>query len=404
MLYLTRRQKRRIFFSALAIILLLAISTSAYFFLSENGNIQETNQQEQKTEQKEQTDQPKIQEEVQQQFSSYTRYDKKTNTCVYYYEEGKCYVPLSYCVLDEEIKTNQDINKEKFCSDTPEIKVEALISPKGSTCPFTATEGDKISIKSIVKDPDAEDPQHAYGPLGKLEVHFSEPFGDNNGIWQTQKGNAGVHYFKVTVNDGEYTTEKTYCIEIKPGNRPPVLENMQDITVIAGHNIAVEAKCTDPDGDKVTISYTGDLSSREWLLDGKRTTTSMDVGTRSITAVCMDSRGLPTYKSFKVKVLAQNDKEVTNALVFTVEPEDMTVNEGEKVVLNAQAISSTEKPVTIAYSGWMNAATRETGYNDAGTYSVTITATDGISTIEKTIKITVANVNRPPEIVDTTQD
>ena len=52
--------------------------------------------------------------------------------------------------------------------------------------------------------------------------------------------------------------------------------------------------------------------------------------------------------------------------------------------------------VTIKYTGWMTSDTRETTYEDAGEYVVTITASDSELMSQVNVGITVKNRNRAP--------
>ena len=390
-MFLTTREKRRIILTIL-IILLIVVGVGAYFYLAPQEKV--SNEKENKETTKEKTEAP------QTGIKTYTQYDDKQNTCVYHYEAGQCYVPLSFCVVDANVKTPQDIDRTKYCSETPEIQAKALESPAGSVCPFTATEGDLIDLFSIVKDPDSTDPTHPFGPLGRLEVSFSAPFKGSKGLWKTNPGDAGIYHFDISVTDGEYTDTNPYCIEVKVGNRPPVISNVKDMTLVAGNTFNLEPKCVDPDGDQVTLTYVGDLSNREWYTGVPKKTESKDIGLHVVTVRCTDSRGLPAYKSAKITVTSAPVLPPPS-IRFVDEPQDMTIDEGQTATLSPSVESDTGNPVTITYSGWMTSSSKTASYTDAGVHEVIITATDGTSTISKTVFITVINVNRPPEIVGT---
>ena len=55
---------------------------------------------------------------------------------------------------------------------------------------------------------------------------------------------------------------------------------------------------------------------------------------------------------------------------------------------------------TISYSGWMTSSEYTTTYDDAGSYTVVITASDALGSSSMSVDITVENVNRPPVIID----
>jgi hypothetical protein len=53
--------------------------------------------------------------------------------------------------------------------------------------------------------------------------------------------------------------------------------------------------------------------------------------------------------------------------------------------------------LVVRYSGWMTSATKQTGYDDAGEHTVTVTVTDSEGLITTTdVTIVVEDVNRPP--------
>ena len=330
----------------------------------------------------------------------YTQYEESTSSCKYYYEGGDCYVPLSYCVPDATVKSQKQLDREKYCSSSPQLNVRSLRSPEGSVCPFIASEGDFVNLRSIVEDPDEQDPTNPFGPLGRLDLQFSSPFSDNNGVWQTARGDAGIHNFTVYVTDGEYASEKEYCIEIALGNRPPALSNLQNMEVTAGEAITLDPKCADPDNDAVTLGYQGDISNRGWMASNTKNTAMKDVGKHVVTVSCSDARGLSTFKSIAIFVFATAPESI-GTLQLILDSKEIVVNEGEKVVIMPHVRSEEGRQVTVTYSGWMDSAEKQTTYTDAGTYSVEVAATDGISTVSDTVTVTVINVNRPPEIVGT---
>ncbi len=401
-MYITLEQRRKIMIASitLGILILLAIGVFAVVKLS-NGKDETASKAEQPqattpTQQAGKEPEPEEPEDIP---LPYTQYDEETSSCKYYYEDGSCYVPLSYCVPDAAIKTPRELDREKYCSETPELKARSL-QTEGSACLFTATEGDIVNIRSIVQDPDESDPRNPVGPLGRLDVRFSYPFADSNGVWQTLKGDAGMHNFTVRVTDGEYTEEKPYCIEVLQGNRPPALGNLNNLEVVAGETVKLEPTCTDPDNDEVKITYQGDISNRNWITESAKKTEPKDVGRHIITVSCTDARGLTTYKSIVVFVWSQAPQ-VTGALQMILEANEVTVREGETVSIHPRVVSGSGREATIAYSGWMDSSEKQTDYNDAGTYQVTVTATDGVSTVSDAVTVHVLNVNRPPQIVNT---
>ncbi|MBU0461299.1 MAG: hypothetical protein KJ574_01800, partial [Nanoarchaeota archaeon] len=77
---------------------------------------------------------------------------------------------------------------------------------------------------------------------------------------------------------------------------------------------------------------------------------------------------------------------------------DVTVYEGETVKLEPTATDAENDKLTYKYSGWMTSSSKKTGYDDAGEYDVTVTASDGEETDSQKVKVTVLNKNRHPRI------
>ena len=78
---------------------------------------------------------------------------------------------------------------------------------------------------------------------------------------------------------------------------------------------------------------------------------------------------------------------------------DITVKEGETVKLQISATDREGDKLTTTISGWMTGDTYKTTYDDAGSYTVKITVTDGQFTATQTVHVTVEDVNRPPVFV-----
>ncbi len=156
-------------------------------------------------------------------------------------------------------------------------------------------EGELVSLRPIAEDPDGDPLRYAFTP----------PL-NTDGQWQTQMGDAGTYEIDVVVSDGELEDVQTVLLIVERVNRPPVIEIEDEIIVREGERVVLEPVVTDPDGDEVTVEF----------------------------------------------------------------------------------------------SGWMNTSTYQTDFGDAGEYTVTISASDGIDTTEADVTIIVEKVNRPPRILD----
>lgn len=155
-------------------------------------------------------------------------------------------------------------------------------------------------------------------------------------------------------------------------------------------NLAIESE--DDDDDTITYTFTEPLNE-----NGKWQTDFGDAGKYKVTITASDGE-LSTSQDIYIVV-----EEVSRAPVIEGF-DDMTVDEGDIIELKPTVTDPEGGSLELEYSGWMTKSTKEIGYDDAGTYEVTLTATSSESgeSTEKTISITVNEKNRPPKIISIT--
>ncbi len=96
-------------------------------------------------------------------------------------------------------------------------------------------------------------------------------------------GNA--YYFVATAydfsgNESDYSAEVFYSVSLV--NNPPVLDLISDISVNEGDTVTFNPTATDPDGDTLTYTYSG------WMTSASYTTGYNDVGTHTVTVTVSD--------------------------------------------------------------------------------------------------------------------
>ncbi len=313
-------------------------------------------------------------------LDNYVRWNSQLGECVYFYWKGPgqrahCFVAsdqCSYRTPENEVKTIDPVE----CSKTP------LNSPGGSRGECAVfTEGDLIVLKYEGSDPD-----EGVGPAGRLFYNVSPPFSEKN-EWQTGRGDAGNYTVNVTVSDGEYEVSKELCFVVLSSNHPPVL-SVSGVTVREGEVARLSPRCDDEDGDAVTITYEGVMTSPSWKTGYK------DSGEYEVNVTCTDTDGLSDSHTVVVRVL-----DVNRPPKLFLTTREVVVRETETVRLKAGCTDLDGDAVTITYEGAMTRNTWKTGYEDAGEYEVNVTCTDerGAS-VSESAHVTVLNKNRPPRI------
>jgi hypothetical protein len=164
-------------------------------------------------------------------------------------EEGVTLIDISELVEKEPMVEEEPIEvvikekeTEKTIKEIPTLKV---------------TEGETVSFPNLKAiDPDGD----------KISYLFSEPL-DSTGAWETKEGDAGEYTIKITASDGTSKTEQEVRIIVLELNKPPVLEKIQDIVINEGETLRLEPKALDPEGEPITITYTGWMNTNIKELD-----------------------------------------------------------------------------------------------------------------------------------------
>jgi PKD repeat protein len=257
-----------------------------------------------------------------------------------------------------------------------------------------AEETQKVSLSPQASDPDGD----------SLIFAFTSPL-DESGEWQTTYGDAGEYTVTVTASDGDLTTAKDILLIINKKEEPPVIDGSSP------DGASVSAKET----DKVTFSISAtdlnkDPLSYEWKLDGEAVgdskefeyqTTYDDSGSHTIKVDVTDG------SSTTSRIWALNLANL-NRIPVLASFEPISAKETDTITIVAKAtdldgddISYTVSDKRFAQEG--NTFVWNTDYTSAGSYTITITASDGEDEVSKDVVITVENVNRKPVILDITQ-
>ncbi len=209
--------------------------------------------------------------------------------------------------------------------------------------------------------------------------------------WTPTYSQAGI-YSNITfqVSDGIDIDSESITITVGDINRPPVLDPISDIMVNEGAAITLSPTATDLDGDALTYTYSG------WMTSASYTTNYTDAGTHTVTVTVSDGT-LSDSQDVIVTVNNVNQAPVLDPI------SDITVNEGAAITLSPTATDPDGDALTYTYSGWMTSASYTTNYTDAGTHTVTVTVSDGTLSDSQDVTVTVGDINRPP-VLDSISD
>jgi len=314
--------------------------------------------------------------------------------------EGKNFV-LSTGFKDEGKKTvevvvndGKNIVQKKWRISVKDVnrKPTLKVSPEK----LKVKEGDLVKLTVKAFDPD-DDP---------LEIDIEEPF-DKNFEWQTDYDDAGNYTIMIKVSDGKDSVKKFVHIEVEDVNRKPVFKDVPKLNVVEGGLVTLDlnAYVSDPDGDEITLHA-------EKLPDGAEFINGILIYKPGFDTI-VHGGGLLGWKNKtqkKIVVYASDGKDKTKKRIYvdvfdknrppTIESiDDIWIKEGDEVRIKPKVSDPDDDELKITFSTPLDEnGIWQTDYDDAGTYLVRITVSDGIDSTSLQFNISVENVNRPPEI------
>jgi prolyl oligopeptidase PreP (S9A serine peptidase family) len=122
---------------------------------------------------------------------------------------------------------------------------------------------------------------------------------DDDGVWETARGDAGNYELEAEVSDGDAVTIVPVRVVVEKLNVAPVIENLEDIEVDEGETITLDVEASDPDGDEIFISYSGFMTSDTY------TTNYDDAGEYEVLVSVTDGR-FTTEETVQITVNNKN--------------------------------------------------------------------------------------------------
>lgn len=239
---------------------------------------------------------------------------------------------------------------------------------------ITGTEGDLIKLDLKATDPDGD----------KLEYEYTKPFNDK-GLWQTEDGDAGKYLVKVTVSDGKSENSADVLVIIKPSNKAPIIDCLDDLKLKEGETVEIKCNFFDKENDPLVIEYSG------WMTSTTYTTNYESAGKHKVFVTVSDG----THNVTKtINVVVEN---VDRAPVFDEKLKDITVIETDIVTLKPKVSDPDGDTIKLEYSEpFDNKGIWKTKIGDAGTYPVSVVASSGTLTTKETFTLTVKMINTAP--------
>jgi hypothetical protein len=138
-----------------------------------------------------------------------------------------------------------------------------------NTCAISVMEKEKVNLNNFFQGVDFR--------LKEAKAGLNE-----NGVWITKKGDAGDYNIDVELYDGKEWEKVQFCINVREGNDAPKLIVSKNFNVKEGDILMIDAECVDPEGDEISVSYSG-------FTDTARKRTSFeDYGSHKVIVTCSD--------------------------------------------------------------------------------------------------------------------
>lgn len=244
-------------------------------------------------------------------------------------------------------------------------------------CPesFSADEGELLYIDCNVFDEEGDD------------ILISYEGWSTSSSKKTTFDDAGEYTVLIRASDGNKENTHEVKVIINNVNRAPVLESLDDMTVMETTTVRLSPVVSDPDGDDVTLSFSSPIDE-----NGVWKTDDGDAGTYEIEVLATDGRATVTER-FTLTVTQINTAPVLKRIA------DIVVDEGDTINIPVNAYDPEGDEIFITYSGFMDSNSYETTFDDAGVYEQSVTVSDGVLSTTEVFSITIENKNRAPVFV-----
>jgi hypothetical protein len=259
-------------------------------------------------------------------------------------------------------------------------------------------EGSSLSLTLSGSDPDGD--ALTYSVSGDPS---GSSLSGNTFSWTPSSGQAGSYTLAFTADDGRGGTD-TRTVQITvvvptPANRSPLLSGISSQSVSEGFVLSLALSGSDPDGDVLTYSVSGNPSGSSLSNNIFSWTPGYDqAGSYQVTFVVSDGRGGEASEAVTITVSDANRSPMLSDIG------SQSVSEGAPLSLTLSGSDPDGDALTYSVSGNPSGSSLsgstfswEPGHDQAGSYNVTFTASDSRGgEASETIIIMVDEVNRSP--------
>ena len=259
----------------------------------------------------------------------------------------------------------------------------------------TISEGSALNINLSASDADGNNLTYSVSgnPSGSS-------LSGNTFSWTPTSTQSGSYTVTFTVDDGVGSSDsETITISVTDKNLSPVLSAIGDQTVSEGNALNLTLSASDPDGDSVTYSVSGNASGSSLSGSNFNWTPTLDQsGTYAITFTANDSNGGSDSETIHITVTNTNQPPILTLIG------DQTVLEGSALNLTLSATDEDGDNLTYSISNTPSGSSLSgntfswTPTNaQSGSYTVTFAVDDGVGNSDsETITIMVTDKNLPP--------
>ncbi|MEK6921383.1 MAG: hypothetical protein AABX82_05850 [Nanoarchaeota archaeon] len=293
-------------------------------------------------------------------------------------EDLSAATPTTFIAIDESTEIGRSYVKLTQQNETSDISQTSEDTKDEETMEKRVyREGDLVSFDPIGVDPDGD----------VITYTFSRPL-DEKGKWQTDIGDVGTYQITITASDGKSDVEKRVILLILSANRAPSIDGLEDMTVVEGNLVVLKPKIFDYNGDEVVLEY-----SKPFDQDGEWQTDYDDSGTYLIKVSVSDNE---TTVEKQITIVVTD----TNRAPVLGDISHISVFAGDLITLEPTAADPDGDLVTFSFSGSFSSdGSWQTTEADVGTYTTTVTASDGTLDTEKLVSIILNHKNQAPIVI-----